>query len=239
MAKEGSEISIYKSTGKARYKLLDFKGRNFNDVVALLEDKNFQDIKKTEIHDDSVPGTILSQNYPEGNEVVPEETVLDFGVSIGPAKIKVRNLTGFTPVGVQDYAAREGLIADVSQEDFHDTIEKGTVISQNPKPDEIVEKGSKISVIISLGKKELPTKPRTVEETIPYNSELEGTPQMVIIYVEDVNHNLSEPYDTFAITQNVTRKIDLLIAPDTQASYRIMIDDQEYKSNTVSYPKDE
>ncbi|WP_428908700.1 Stk1 family PASTA domain-containing Ser/Thr kinase [Niallia sp. Krafla_26] len=239
MAKEGTEIIIYKSTGKAKFKLLDYKGRNFNDVVASLNDKEFKDIKKIEIHDDSVPGTILGQNYPQGNEVVPEETILEFEVSKGPEKIKVKDLSGYTAAGVQAYADDAGLIADVSQEEYHESISKGNVISQDPKPGTMVEKDSKITVIISKGAKELPPKSERVEVLIPYNAELAGAPQIVHIFVEDMDHDMDEPYDTFAITQNETRTIDLMIAPDTVASYRIMVGDQEIASDSVSYPKDE
>ena len=45
MAKEGSEINIYESTGKATFKLLDYTDRNLDDVLALLNNKDFKDIK--------------------------------------------------------------------------------------------------------------------------------------------------------------------------------------------------
>ena len=109
MAKEGSEINIYESTGKPTFKLLDYTNRNLDDVLALLNNKDFKDIKIVKVHNDASSGTILEQNYREGEEVIPEETILEFTVSIGPELINVKDLTGYSPIGVQDYANEKGL----------------------------------------------------------------------------------------------------------------------------------
>ena len=52
---------------------------------------------------------LLEQNYREGEEVIPEETILEFTVSSGPELIKVKDLSGYTATGVQDYADDNGL----------------------------------------------------------------------------------------------------------------------------------
>lgn len=236
MAKEGSEIILYESTGKATFKLSDYTNRNYQDVVSLLNHKNFKDINKVEIHDDSVTGTVLDQNYPPGEEVIPEETILEFKVSKGPALIELKDLSGYTASGVQDYADDVGLIADVSQEMHHDTIPKGIVISQEPRPGTELEKGSKITVITSMGPEKLPPKQVNVEVDIPYNPAVEGEPQMVLIFVDDMNHDMTEPIDTFAITENKTRTISLMIAdPNTTASYKVQVDGEVIKTETVNY----
>lgn len=235
MAKKGSEIIIYESTGKPTFKLLDYTNRNFADVVALLNDKDFKDIKKKEIHSDAAAGTILEQNYPEGDEVIPEETTLEFTVSMGPALIAVKDLSGYTASGVQDYADEAGLVADVSQEQFSSTIPKGLVVSQDPKPGTKVEKNSKITVIISKGAEEIPPKQVPVEVTIPYKPMVEGTPQMVHIFIDDMTHDMNEPFKTFTIMQDEPRTFTLTIAPGTEASYQIMVDNQVVLSDTVSY----
>ena len=98
MAKEGSEVNIYESTGKPTFKLLDYTNRNLDDVLALLNNKDFKDIKIVEVHNDASSGTILEQNYREGEEVIPEETILEFTVSIGPELIIVKDLTGYSPI---------------------------------------------------------------------------------------------------------------------------------------------
>ena len=59
MAKEGSEINIYESTGKPTFKLLDYRNRNLDDVLALLNNKEFKDIKIDKVNNDASDGTII------------------------------------------------------------------------------------------------------------------------------------------------------------------------------------
>jgi eukaryotic-like serine/threonine-protein kinase len=238
MVKEGSEVNIYASTGKPTFKLLDYTNRNLDDVLALLNNKEFKDIEIVKVHDDSSTGTIIEQNYREGEEVIPEETILEFKVSIGPESINVKDLTGYSLTNVQDYAEEEGLIADVSQEGNHETIPPGYVISQDPKPGTKVEKGTKITVIISKGPESLPPKTVPVEVTIPYNPEVEGTPQIARILVGDMNRDITETAYTYEITQNRTEQIELIILPGTKASYQLIVDDKLVSTKSVSYPEE-
>jgi eukaryotic-like serine/threonine-protein kinase len=237
VAKEGSEVNIYASSGKPTFKLLDYTNRNIDDVLALLNNKDFKDIDIVKVHNDSSTGTILDQNYREGEDVIPEETILEFKVSIGPELITVKNLSGFSLTGVQEYADDMGLIADVSQEQYHESIPRGSVISQDPKPGTKVEKGTKITAIISMGQESLPPEEVPVEINIPYNPQVEGDTQTVRIQIGDMNRDITETADTFEITENVTREIQLLIAPGTKASYQVIVDDKVVLSESVSYPE--
>lgn len=45
--KEGTSIDIYESSGKEKFELADYQGRQYDDVVRLLENKNFKSIEKT------------------------------------------------------------------------------------------------------------------------------------------------------------------------------------------------
>ena len=50
-----------------------------------------------------------------------KKPILEFTVSNGPELINVKDLTGYSATGVQDYADDKGLIADVSQKQYHET----------------------------------------------------------------------------------------------------------------------
>lgn len=238
-AKEGAKINIFVSTGKATFELLDYTDRLYSEVVASLTDKGFKDIKKIEVDDDEAEvGMILEQNYPEGAEVIPDETVLEFTVSKGPALIKVRDLSGYNATGVQEYADSEGLLADVvSQKQYSDTVEKGLVISQEPAAGTSVAKGSKISVIISKGPEEIPPKTVTKEIVVPYEPLVEGEPQEVQIFIEDMNRNMAEPYETRYITDVLELTIELIIAPGEVAGYRVIRDKSVYLDESFPFPQ--
>ena len=225
--KENSKITIYVSTGKEKYELSDYVGRQYENVIRLLEEQGFKDIQKIEQTDDSEPGTILSQNPSGGEKVVPEETVLEFEVSKGPEKIVLKDLTQYNLKMAQDYASLVGLTLDASEEKYDENVPAGMVISQNPAPGTELEKGDKVKVVISKGKEDKPPKEVIIELTIPYEPAVPGEPgqkQLVNIYIEDMNHSMTEPADTFYITENTKRQIKLMIPYGKKAGYKVIRD---------------
>lgn len=203
-----------------------------------LEGKGFKDIKKTEEHDDSDPGTILDQNPSGGESVIPEDTTLEFKVSKGPELVTLRDLKGYNQSNLDVYAENTGLVIESTEEAYHDTIQAGSVISQKPEPGTELKPGSKVSVVISKGPEPLPPKEKTIEITIPYEPEEEGVPQEVKIYISDMNRDESVPAETFKITEDTTRKLTFMIAPGQEAYYRVTIDDVPYTEDGVPYPED-
>ncbi|MFK9092378.1 Stk1 family PASTA domain-containing Ser/Thr kinase [Bacillus salipaludis] len=239
--KENTKITLYISLGKEKYELSDYVGRQYEDVIRLLDNQNFKDIKKTEKNDDSEPGTIISQNPSGGEKVVPEETVLEFEVSKGPEKIVLKDLTQYNLKGAQDYASLVGLNLDASQEQFDEKIPAGMVISQSPAKGTEMKKGDKVTVIISKGKEEKPPKEVIIELTIPYEPAVPGEPgqkQSVTIFIEDMEHSMTEAAETFTITETTKKQIKLLIPYDGKAGYKVIrdtkviIDEKKYYSDT-------
>ncbi len=235
-AKEGSKIIIYKSSGKAKYTLSDYTGRQYEEVFTLLGNKNFKDIIKKEVYDDSDPGTIISQDPPGGEKVVPESTVITFKVSKGQKKMILKDLTVYNSAAAQDYAQSAGLTIDMSQEQYSDTIPKGMVITQSPPAGTEMHKGDKITVVISKGKEEKPPKTITKELNIPYEPTVPGQPQAVQIYIGDMNHSVTEPSgDTIYITQTLKKDIELTIEEGKTAEYKVMRDGKVYIDETIDY----
>ncbi|RSD28066.1 Stk1 family PASTA domain-containing Ser/Thr kinase [Mesobacillus subterraneus] len=237
MIKEGNEIDLYISTGKAEMELSDYTGRIFDDVKRLLEGKNFKEIKKIEEHSDDEPGTILKQYPPGGESVIPDETVLEFTVSLGPEMVTLGDFTGYNKIALDVYAEPRGLVIETS-EAFHDTVEKGLVISQDPKPGTELRKGSTVKVVLSMGKEEVP-KRTSREFTIPYEPEVEGEPQEIQIFISDLDHqDETVPAETFEITENIKHTLNFHIEPDGEAYYRIVRDGKVILDGPVEYPKD-
>ncbi|SHR17077.1 Probable serine/threonine-protein kinase PknB [Mycobacteroides abscessus subsp. abscessus] len=235
--KEGQEVDLYLSIGKEKWTLLDYTGRQYDDVIDLLEARGFKDITKTEVYDDSAPvGQIISQNPSSGEEIIPAETELEFTVSKGPQLIKLKDLSDYNEKGIQEYAHSSGLNIQIASDgEYSDTVAEGLVVSQNPSAGTDLRKGSTVTVVLSKGKEAIP---KTVQKeiTIPYEPLVEGTPQVVQIYIEDMDHNISEPVQTFEITQTETRTIQLIIAPNQQGAYRVQRDGDVIDEQPVPYP---
>jgi eukaryotic-like serine/threonine-protein kinase len=235
--KEGQEVDLYLSIGKEKWPLLDYTGRQYDDVIDLLNTRGFKDITKTEVYDDTAPaGQIISQNPSSGEEIIPAETELEFTVSKGPELIKLKDLTGYNEKGIQEYTQSSGLFVEIASEGhYSDTVPEGLVVKQNPSAGTNLHKGSKVTVVLSKGKEQLP-KEVSKEISIPYEPLVEGTPQIVQIYIEDMEHNTLEPVQTFQITKTETRTIQLIIAPGEQGVYKVQRDDKVIIEQPVPYP---
>ncbi|MEH6992074.1 Stk1 family PASTA domain-containing Ser/Thr kinase [Neobacillus drentensis] len=236
--KEDTAINIYISIGKEKFELPNYTGRKYEDVMRILDNQDFKDIKITEVFDDSDKGTILSQKPESGEEIVPEDTILEFEVSKGPEKIILRDLTQSNAKGAQDYVDSVGLTLDANEEKYDDTIPAGNIISQSPPPGTAMKKGDTVSVIISKGKEEKPPKTVPVDILIEYTGTVPGQEQKVIIYIEDVNRSMITPADTFPIFATTHKTIELLVPFDGDAGYRVYRDDTVIYDKTVEYPKD-
>jgi len=235
--KEGSVIHIFVSTGKEKIVMPDYRNRMYDDVVQLLRDRNFKDIQKNEVFHDSPEGTIIEQDPAPGEEIVPEETVLTFTVSKGEETFKLADLSGYSENALREYAGRYGITIDIAGEEYHDSVAEGLVISQDPKPGTELKKGDKVSVILSKGKEPLPPKTVTVDLTIQYTGNpQQREPQRVQIFIEDMNHSIQEPYETFDITETTRRRIELVIEPGKKGRYKVVIDDQVVTDQEVNYP---
>jgi eukaryotic-like serine/threonine-protein kinase len=235
--KEETGVTLYISIGKEKFGLSDYTGRKYDDVMRFLENQNFKDIKITEVFDDSDPGTILSQNPENGEEVVPEDTILEFEVSKGQEKIILKDLTQSNTKGAQDYVDSVGLTLDASEQKYDDTIPAGNIISQTPPPGTEMKKGDRVSVVISKGKEEKPPKPVSIDITIEYTGTEPEQEQKVIIYIEDVNRNMTTPADTFTISATTKTRIELLVPFEGGAGYKVIRDNTVVADESVEYPK--
>ena len=69
---------------------------------------------------------------------------------------------------------------------------QGSVISQDPEAGAEVEKGTKITVIISKGPEELPPKEVPVEVAIPYDPLLKVHRKSYVSQMGDMNNDISD-----------------------------------------------
>ncbi|CAI9386249.1 MULTISPECIES: Stk1 family PASTA domain-containing Ser/Thr kinase [Bacillaceae] len=237
--REGTEITVYESLGKETVVLSDYVGRNYEDVVKLLE--GFKDVDSVEEFDENEPsGTILAQSIEPNEEVVPGETSIEFTISKGAELISIKDLTDYTKKEVNDYVDDVGLKVTFTEE-YSDSVEKGLVISQSPEPRTNLKKGAEISVVLSKGKKEVQPKEVMKEISIPYEpTEMtpDGKPveQTVRIYIGDFNNSMTEPAETFTITENTKKTIYLQIPEGQKGYYRVQIDSVVILDEEVPYP---
>ena len=239
VVKEGSTIDLYVSKGKETLTLDDFRGRQFEDVKEMLKNKNYKNISNEVEYSDEPEGTILEQDPSPNEEIIPSETVLSFVVSKGPESVELKDLSGYNGKGLDDYEETTGLNIDTSASDYSDSIAEGLVISQDPKPGTALQKGDQVKVVLSKGKKEIPTKTVVKEITIPYEPEDLGKPQQVQIYLDDSTHTMTEPVESFDINKETIKKLVFEIKEGQKAGYKVIRDQKVIMDEVIPYPSND
>ncbi|MGY3777559.1 Stk1 family PASTA domain-containing Ser/Thr kinase [Isobaculum melis] len=235
--KEKTSVNLYVSTGKDKVKIEDYVGDDYEEVKAKLTKAGYTVTKEEVEHDEIEAGKIISQDPEAGTAVVPKDTTITFTVSAGPASFTLRDLTQYTRKSVEDYANENGLVLSV-EEEYSSTVEAGLVISQNPGADKSVYPGSALTVTISKGPKEEPTKEITRTVTIPYvadttpidssadssATEPEKKANKITIYIEDETHDLAGIADSFDLTADRPYTFTFKIKVGSAAKYKVYRD---------------
>lgn len=242
--KEGSTVTLFVSEGEETVEFDDYTGRDFTQVERMLKDKGFDVIKYDEYSDES-SGTIINQIQPSPeSEVAPSKTKVIFEVSIGPEKIQLNNLAGLTANEAEQYLDEQGLKVSKHEEHSKD-VSKGRVIRQNPGANTELEKGETVDIYISIGPEEKAPVSHPVSFTVPYELENESEEgkereeQTVIIYIGDMNYDISEVYKEDKITNDKDYSITLTIEENKQAEYKVISNEEVIIHETVSYEEGE
>ena len=238
MIQEGDTVNIYISSGKETISFADYHGKSFDETKEELEKAGFKSVEQKTTHDESEAGTIIDQDPEPENKVVPEETTVTFTVSTGPEKISLIDLTDYNEKSLKDYAESTGLNIVIIREDYSDSVAKGLVLSQKPSSGTALNKGDKVQVAISKGKKEIPPKTVTKEITIPYEPDEEGKPQEVQIYIEDMNHSMTEPFEVLTIHEDLKKTLEFVLTKDSKAGYKVIRDQRVIIDETIPYPEE-
>lgn len=241
VVKEGREVTVYVSTGPEKVVFGDYVGDNYERVETILKDEGYNDIKYYEEFSDKPVGEIIAQYQPSPDEeVIPSQTNVIFEISRGPETINLSRLIGLHQEEAISYLEEYELNSNVT-EMHHEEVEEGIVIDQKPSPNTAVEKNETISLTVSIGPEPKTAVTHTESFTVPYtggeeNGEDASQPQEVSIYVEDMNHDISELYQEVSlISEDKLFELELTIAPDEEATYRVMRDDTMIIEKTVSY----
>lgn len=244
--KENSKITIYQSGGKKKQKVKNYVGQSFDSVQDEVT-QNFASVTPYYVDSDKPKGQIIEQAPAAGQEVIEEDQEFRVWISNGPKRIALADFTGWTESHVRSYISDSKLNVEVTQQNS-DTVAKGNVISQTPKADTAVREGDLISVVISSGPKDATTNPSnpvsstnppkkvTVSDIqIPYQASADNKPQIVDIYMEDMNTTYDKPVQTKTITASTTVSLDFTIAYGKTGRYKIVRDGVTITEKVVPY----
>jgi serine/threonine-protein kinase len=124
-------------------------GRPEAEARDVLEAAGFQVASSRHTDEDVPAGRVAAQDPPEGARADPGALV-SLQMSDGPKPVLVPNVVG------RDYGDASGMLRgrrlEVKRSDaYSDSVDAGTVISQDPVPGEEVLRGSTVRVVVSRG----------------------------------------------------------------------------------------
>ncbi|GGL44343.1 Stk1 family PASTA domain-containing Ser/Thr kinase [Sporolactobacillus putidus] len=242
--KAKTAVGLFVSTGPKPVQLENYVGYDRDSVAKSLQGQGYKKIIWHQQESSSVPdGQIISQNPAAGAQIVPSDTVLELTYSTGNPNVTVPDLSGKTQDQVNQQLKSLGLTAIFTSSAYSDTVQKGSVLSQDPAPGIQMAKGSSVSVTLSKGSQ---SQPKEIDQPIKVvyskgngngkgNGGQSAQPVHVQIYYTDANHNDSLFTDEM-ITDTKTYTIPFILNPGGQGSYRVLLDGVERKTGTVDYP---
>lgn len=165
---QGGEIDIIVSIGKEKTSVSNYVGQNVEQVLSILKDRDYKDVKIEEQYSEEADGTVLTQSPVAGEQVIEAETVLTLTVSKGTNTARVANLEGYSKSALEEYASSSGFKIHIAREEHSATMPAGDVISQTPSAGSTIEVGSTINVVMSKGPEAKPIKTYVRVISIPY-----------------------------------------------------------------------
>ncbi|RHW39694.1 Stk1 family PASTA domain-containing Ser/Thr kinase [Lysinibacillus yapensis] len=231
---EGTEVDLIISLGKETAEMDDYTGKPVDQISPILENGDFKGLDINYAYSEQAEGTIIEQEPAAGEEVVPAETTVTLTVSQGRGYGTVANLSGYNRASLNGYEQSSGFQLDI-KEDYSDDVPAGEVISQNPQANESLAWGGTIEVVVSLGPKEKKSKVYVKTVEIPYEPNEPGEEQKVRIFIQDKNHTMVEPAESFEITETTPYKIVLEIEEGQTAAYRVEVDGMTFREDKIPY----
>jgi serine/threonine-protein kinase len=152
------------------------------------------------------PGTVFLQE-PEPGLNAKQDNLIRLFVSKGPQPATVPDVVGKQLKAAQDLIRDAQLNPGVIHEDFHDTVGKGEVISQEPGPGAQVNRHSTVALVVSKG-----------PEPEPQQKQVEIGPS-------DEQNGGSPPEDDSSRQFKVTIRVPRL--PDQPQNVRIVVRDAD------------
>ncbi len=174
---KGSTVSVVVSAGDEYVIVPDIVGSSIENAEKILGENNIVIKSKEEIYnEDFAQGEVIYQEPARGTKVAPSSSI-DLVISKGkkPLDFPVPGLIGFSKDSALEIITKlnlqPGNVTMIESTEYSE----GTVVSQNPLPDVIVQENSRIDLLISSG-----PGPRKFTRAIPVNIEVDGILKIVV-----------------------------------------------------------
>ncbi|MCI8489213.1 MAG: Stk1 family PASTA domain-containing Ser/Thr kinase [Lachnospiraceae bacterium] len=143
-------IKVYISTGAAALTIPNVVGYDSDAAMKMLEDQDFHAERKYEFSDTAASGKVISQS-PEGDTPGKKGDTVVLVVSQGKEAVVVPSVWNKPQEEAVNTLTQAGLTVASTSSEYSDTIPAGNVISQSITDGKYVDKGTSITLVVSLG----------------------------------------------------------------------------------------
>ncbi|WP_308191935.1 Stk1 family PASTA domain-containing Ser/Thr kinase [Gordonia liuliyuniae] len=146
---EGSEVTLYISSGPQRSAVPDLRGKTEKDARKLLEARGFETVKTEQIESTTALKDKIVRTTPQTNATVAVTSTIVLHIGTGPSEVTIPDLRGQT----EDEAttALEQMDLDVVTVQADSDLPEGQVVSTSPDAGTSVRVGSTVQVMVSRG----------------------------------------------------------------------------------------
>lgn len=160
--KKGKTITLIVSSGKAKIKIIDYVGKNIEDVRSQIEELGLIIVtreKEVNLSEASENGIILEQSVVPNTEVTKGSKVT---FTIAKVNDIIPDMVGegWDLTMVQDFVEINGINL-ITKEQQSSTVPEGNVISQSLKPGTNIVRGQTLTIVIAIKEQAIETVPTT------------------------------------------------------------------------------
>ncbi|MDL9947071.1 Stk1 family PASTA domain-containing Ser/Thr kinase [Gordonia sp. ABSL11-1] len=149
LAAQGSEVTLYVSTGPQRHQMPDLRGKTPDEATEALRVLGFSNVKPDRV--DSTPelkDKVVSTTPPIGAEA-PVNGAVVVHVGNGPKEVTIPDVTGQAEDAARTVLEQINLKVVTIAGDSE--LPAGRVVSSSPSAGETVEQGSTVQIVVSRG----------------------------------------------------------------------------------------
>ena len=163
--KQGTTITIYKSTGEDVVIIEDYTGRNATDVKKILEEKEIEvTIRKKEVEGDKKyeDDEIIDQSIAKGSELKKGESIILY-TATNEEKFPDFIAEGYSLDDIKAFCTEYELVCTFTEEET-EVYPEGKIIYQSRKADTVIAKGTNLTIRYAVKPKPKPTPSASPEE---------------------------------------------------------------------------
>ncbi|MBE1446336.1 Stk1 family PASTA domain-containing Ser/Thr kinase [Paenibacillus sp. OAS669] len=232
-----SKVTLTVSKGIEKQKMPNVVGAKLSDAKTAIMALGITDdrIKTEQAFIDREPGTVIKQTPGQDEEIDPVTGTVSLVISKGRESISMPDLVGLTEAEAKSKLAVNNLklAADGITYETSYKQPKGKVITQFPyKYKDEVPPGTDIKLIISSGYPE-EAGPMTV--TVPVKPAKEGKASTIKLLLSDAAYDNFDYKTLTNVTKATTADVNLVLAPDKDATIKIKQDNEISEIITVTY----